>query len=204
MVGCYPNMTKLREIAKQHGECLVTCRGKVCICSCCKAEFDNTCQCIEEWNYCPQCGSEMKVEEKMKPENVLEIILPDIIELLKFMSKYGIKDESVNKHIDSFEIKNAVRFSIPEFWEDGISSNAIISDEIVKSFKEQCNKIIKNAIKFVDENADDESLDKFLSTMKYTYRVRNSEQWTCADKKEAEKRIMIPIGILQGTEYQDV
>lgn len=66
-----PHMAKACEIAisalqksTQYGKWIVTCRGKVCVCSCCETEFDNTCQCIEEWNYCPQCGSKMKYDDK--------------------------------------------------------------------------------------------------------------------------------------------
>ena len=36
------------------------CRGKMCCCSVCKAEFDNTCNEIhDEWHYCPNCGAKM-------------------------------------------------------------------------------------------------------------------------------------------------
>ena len=39
------------------------CRGKMCCCSVCKAEFDNTCNAIhEEWKFCPNCGNPMTVE----------------------------------------------------------------------------------------------------------------------------------------------
>ncbi len=140
----------------------------------------------------------------MKSENVIEVIMPGIIDLMKFVSKYGIKDESVHKHTGSFEIKDPVKFSIPEFWEDDMSSDTINFDRVAKSFKGKCNKVIKNAIKFVDESADDESLDKFLNTIKYTYRVRNGERWTHAEKEETEKRIRVLLGTLQETEYQEI
>ena len=40
-----------------HGRWEDFCRGKMCRCSACKAEFDNTCNEIhEEWYYCPNCG----------------------------------------------------------------------------------------------------------------------------------------------------
>ena len=44
-----------------HGRWEDFCRGKMCCCSVCKAEFDNTCNEIHgEWNYCPNCGADMR------------------------------------------------------------------------------------------------------------------------------------------------
>ena len=43
-----------------HGRWEDFCRGKMCCCSICKAEFDNTCNEIHgEWYYCPNCGAKM-------------------------------------------------------------------------------------------------------------------------------------------------
>ena len=43
-----------------HGQWEDFCRGKMCCCSVCKAEFDNTCNEIhDEWHYCPNCGAKM-------------------------------------------------------------------------------------------------------------------------------------------------
>ncbi len=40
------------------------CRVKVRVCSYCKYDFDNTCNAIDdEWNYCPNCGAKMDLEE---------------------------------------------------------------------------------------------------------------------------------------------
>lgn len=44
-----------------HGRWEDFCRGKMCCCSVCKAEFDNTCNEIHgEWYYCPNCGADMR------------------------------------------------------------------------------------------------------------------------------------------------
>ena len=44
-----------------HGRWEDFCRGKMCCCSVCKAEFDNTCNEIHgEWHYCPNCGADMR------------------------------------------------------------------------------------------------------------------------------------------------
>ena len=43
-----------------HGRWEDFCRDKMCCCSVCKAEFDNTCNEIHgEWYYCPNCGAKM-------------------------------------------------------------------------------------------------------------------------------------------------
>ena len=43
-----------------HGRWEVFCRGKMCCCSVCKTEFDNTCNDIlNEWKHCPECGARM-------------------------------------------------------------------------------------------------------------------------------------------------
>ena len=43
-----------------HGRWEDFCRDKMCCCSVCKAEFDNTCNEIhDEWYYCPNCGAKM-------------------------------------------------------------------------------------------------------------------------------------------------
>ena len=48
-----------------HGRWEDFCRGKMCCCSVCKAEFDNTCNEIHgEWYYCPNCGAKMDLENE--------------------------------------------------------------------------------------------------------------------------------------------
>ena len=48
-----------------HGRWEDFCRGKMCCCSACKAEFDNTCNDIHgEWEFCPNCGAKMDGERK--------------------------------------------------------------------------------------------------------------------------------------------
>lgn len=43
-----------------HGRWEDFCGGKMCCCSACKAEFDNTCNEIHgEWKFCPNCGAKM-------------------------------------------------------------------------------------------------------------------------------------------------
>ena len=43
-----------------HGRWDDFCNGKMCCCSVCKAEFDNTCNDIHgEWKFCPNCGARM-------------------------------------------------------------------------------------------------------------------------------------------------
>jgi hypothetical protein len=46
-----------------HGRWEDFCRGKMCRCSACKAEFDNTCNEIHgEWKFCPHCGAKMNLK----------------------------------------------------------------------------------------------------------------------------------------------
>jgi hypothetical protein len=46
-----------------HGRWEDFCGDKMCCCSVCKAEFDNTCNEIHgEWCYCPNCGARMDLE----------------------------------------------------------------------------------------------------------------------------------------------
>jgi hypothetical protein len=46
-----------------HGRWEDFCGDKMCCCSVCKAEFDNTCNEIHgEWCYCPNCGAKMDLE----------------------------------------------------------------------------------------------------------------------------------------------
>lgn len=54
------------EVAEvRHGEWGDLCRGKMRICSCCKYDFDNTCNAIDdEWMFCPNCGAKMDGERK--------------------------------------------------------------------------------------------------------------------------------------------
>jgi hypothetical protein len=48
-----------------HGRWEDFCGNKMCCCSVCKAEFDNTCNEIHgEWCYCPNCGAKMDLEVK--------------------------------------------------------------------------------------------------------------------------------------------
>ena len=43
-----------------HGRWDDFCNGKMCCCSVCKAEFDNTCNDIHgEWKFCPNCSAKM-------------------------------------------------------------------------------------------------------------------------------------------------
>ena len=43
-----------------HGRWDDFARGKMCCCSICKVEFDNTCNDIHgEWHHCPNCGAKM-------------------------------------------------------------------------------------------------------------------------------------------------
>ena len=48
-----------------HGRWDDFCNGKMCCCSVCKAEFDNTCNDIHgEWKFCPNCGAIMDGDSK--------------------------------------------------------------------------------------------------------------------------------------------
>ena len=40
-----------------HGEWISICNGKQCNCSICGKGYDHTYEFIEEWNFCPNCGS---------------------------------------------------------------------------------------------------------------------------------------------------
>lgn len=48
-----------------HGRWEDFCGGKMCCCSACKAEFDNTCNEIHgEWKFCPNCGAKMDLKSE--------------------------------------------------------------------------------------------------------------------------------------------
>ena len=58
LIGEIPTVQTVEMV---HGRWEDFCRGKMCCCSVCKAEFDNTCNEIHgEWFYCPNCGADMR------------------------------------------------------------------------------------------------------------------------------------------------
>ena len=59
-IDCTPTVDAVEVV---HGKWEDFCGDKMCCCSVCKAEFDNTCNEIhDEWYYCPNCGAKMDLK----------------------------------------------------------------------------------------------------------------------------------------------
>jgi hypothetical protein len=60
---CIDSVPAVDAVEVVHGRWEDFCGNKMCCCSVCKAEFDNTCNEIHgEWCYCPNCGAKMDLE----------------------------------------------------------------------------------------------------------------------------------------------
>lgn len=61
--GCAEEISRLPAVDAEpvrYGKWGDQCRGKERVCSCCKHNFDNTCNDIDnEWMFCPHCGARM-------------------------------------------------------------------------------------------------------------------------------------------------
>ena len=47
---------------RKKGKWIPICGNKACICSECNEEYDHTYEFIENWNFCPNCGADMRGE----------------------------------------------------------------------------------------------------------------------------------------------
>ena len=54
---CVDNAPTVDARENVHGEWISICNGKQCNCSICGKGYDHTYEFIEEWNFCPNCGS---------------------------------------------------------------------------------------------------------------------------------------------------
>ena len=62
---------KLLPFCNVHGEWISICNGKQCNCSICGKGYDHTYEFIEEWNFCPNCGADMRKDKIYVGDEVL-------------------------------------------------------------------------------------------------------------------------------------
>ena len=48
------------DIEPKRGEWIVHSNGKMCDCSVCNESYDRTFEYVDEWNFCPNCGADMR------------------------------------------------------------------------------------------------------------------------------------------------
>ena len=53
-------LRKIPTVEPKRGEWIVHSNGKMCDCSVCNESYDRTFEYVDEWNFCPNCGADMR------------------------------------------------------------------------------------------------------------------------------------------------